>query len=187
MCDECFFGCEDPDDSQKNAVCPSCGCKVSKLFPRQTPRSVSCIPKASNKEFNGPIDVRAEDIEINFENMKFMGDHVRTILNEIDKPRKSSQDQIAKLSFIVDSGAGGNGLDPRDLHGYPLMGIPESKQQSTCFTASGGPIPDLGKNEASVCKEGGSPEIFRHAVHYRVQAVSICQTDDRGWAFRWVL
>ena len=118
------------------------------------------ISKASNRAFSEFIDVRAKYMEVKFENNKIIGDHIRDILNEIDKPKNASHDQMARLSLIVDPGACDNVFDPRELPGHPPLETAASKQGSTFFTAFGDPIPNLGKKEAAVHIHGGALRIF---------------------------
>ena len=78
-----------------------------------------------------------------------MGTKIRETPNKVEKPKIDDRGQMTKLSFIVDSGACDNVLDPRDPPGCPFIGINESKQGDIFFAAFGDPIPPLGENKLS--------------------------------------
>lgn len=81
------------------------------------------IGNTSHKFFDAFIDVGVNDIEAKFENMKIIWDQLRNALHDIEEPRGTSHDQMAKLSIIGDPGARDNVLGPRDFW-IPFDGNP---------------------------------------------------------------
>ena len=121
-------------------------------------KRVQCVIKMSINNVVEDDANKIVDIAVNSENLKILGDQIRDSLNKVHAKLNENSKDWVWFSLVVGSGACDNVVDPRDMPGYPLRETRESRNGETFVTASGDPIPQLGKKVATLLNEGGVPK-----------------------------